>query len=82
MFGIAFLLPVVLISLNLMGVVTGEQLGRFEPGHDDLHAFRCHCDPDAFSMAALALPMFIMYLVSGIICRIHDRRAAQCDEDW
>ncbi len=78
-FGIAFLLPVVLISLNLMGVVTGEQLGKFRaPAMMICTLFAAIATPstDAFSMAALALPMFIMYLVSEIICRIHDRRAA------
>lgn len=78
-FGVAFLLPVILVSLNLMGVITGQQLGKFRaPALMICALFAAIATPstDAFSMAALALPMFVMYLVSEVVCRIHDRRAA------
>lgn len=76
-FGLSFLLPVILVALNLIGVVRGHQLARFR----SLALFACFVfgavatpSVDPFSMCALAVPMAVMYLVSEVICRAHDRR--------
>lgn len=79
-FGVAFLLPVVLVALNLVGVLRGETLGRFRAfGIFACFIFGAVATPsqDPFSMCALALPMAVMYLISEVICRINDKRRAE-----
>lgn len=75
-FGIAFLLPVVLVVLNLAGIVSGAQLGRVR----QYAIFGCFVfgavatpSTDPFSMLMLAVPMAILYVVAEIISRINDR---------
>jgi len=79
LFGAAFLLPVLLVSLNRVGIVTGAMLGRFRRGAILLCAvFSAVATPtaDALTMIALMVPMIAMYLVAEIICRRNDRRKA------
>ena len=80
MFGLSFLLPVVLVMVNLAGVVTGAQLGKAR----SVSIFLCFVfgavatpSTDPFSMIALGLPMALMYLIAAQICRRHDKRRAQ-----
>lgn len=80
LFGVSFLLPVVLVMLNLVGVVTGAQLGKARK----FSIFGCFVfgalatpSTDPFSMIALALPMAIMYVIAEIICRRNDSRKAK-----
>ncbi|MDO5285474.1 MAG: twin-arginine translocase subunit TatC [Actinomycetia bacterium] len=80
MFGLSFLLPVVLVMVNLAGVVTGEQLGKART----VAIFLCFVfgavatpSTDPFSMIALSLPMALMYLIAELICRRHDKRRAK-----
>ncbi len=80
LFGVSFLLPVVLVMLNLIGVVTGKQLGAAR----SYAIFGCFLfgamatpSADPFSMTALALPMAIMYVVAEFICRRNDRLKKQ-----
>jgi len=76
-FGLAFLLPVVLVSLNRIGIVTGAQLGKFRNMAILLcTAFAAVATPsvDAFTMLVLDVPMIAMYLISEVLCRIHDRQ--------
>ncbi|WP_460744521.1 twin-arginine translocase subunit TatC [Mariniluteicoccus endophyticus] len=75
-FGLAFLLPVVLVVLNLAGVITGAQLGQYRSyAIFGTTVFGAVATPstDPLSMLALAVPMAILYLVAEAICRIHDR---------
>ena len=75
-FGVSFLLPVVLVSLNRLGLVKGAQLTKFRSVAVFLcFAFAAVATPsaDAISMLALALPMVLMYLLSEMICHRHDR---------
>lgn len=76
-FGVSFLLPVVLVMLNLMGVVQARSLHKAR----SIAIFGCFVfaavatpSGDPFSMLALALPMVVMYLVSEFICARHDAR--------
>ncbi|NIH56144.1 sec-independent protein translocase protein TatC [Brooklawnia cerclae] len=76
-FGISFLLPVVLVMMNLMGVVKAKALAKARP----IAIFGCFVfgavatpSGDPFSMLALSLPLTIMYLVSEVICSRHDAR--------
>ncbi|PFG66868.1 sec-independent protein translocase protein TatC [Propionibacteriaceae bacterium ES.041] len=75
-FGIAFLLPVVLVVLNLAGIVSGAQLGKAR----QYAIFGCFVfgavatpSTDPFSMLMLAIPMALLYLVAEVICRANDR---------
>ena len=83
-FGLSFLLPVVLVALNLLGVVKAHQLAKFRT----IAVFACFIfgalatpSTDPISMLALAVPMVAMYLISEVICQAHDRAvAAKGDE--
>ena len=76
-FGVAFLLPVVLVMLNLLGLVKAVALRKART----LAVFGCFIfgavatpSGDPFSMLALSVPMVVMYLVSEFICGRHDAR--------
>lgn len=78
-FGLSFLLPVILVALNLLGVIKAHQLAKART----VSIFACFVfaaiatpSVDPFSMLALAMPMVLMYLLSEVICRAHDRRVA------
>jgi len=80
LFGVSFLLPVILVMLNLAGVVSGKQLQKARM----FSIFGCFVfgaiatpSTDPFSMTALALPMAIMYVVAEFICRRHDTQKAK-----
>ena len=80
LFGVSFLLPVILVMLNLAGVVTGAQLAKARM----FAIFGCFVfgaiatpSTDPFSMTALALPMAIMYMVAEQICRRNDKAKAK-----
>ena len=80
LFGVSFLLPVILVMLNLAGVVTGKQLQKARK----FSIFGCFVfgavatpSTDPFSMTALALPMAIMYVVAELIARRHDTAKAK-----
>ncbi|HEY3410822.1 MAG TPA: twin-arginine translocase subunit TatC [Propionicimonas sp.] len=84
LFGVSFLLPVILVMLNLAGVVTGRQLQKARA----YSIFGCFVfgavatpSTDPFSMTALALPMAIMYVVAEVICRRHDSLKAKKVDD-
>lgn len=76
-FGVSFLLPVVLIALNLLGILRGRTMGKFR----NLAIFACFIfgavatpSTDPFSLLALSVPMGVMYLISEVVCRSNDRR--------
>jgi sec-independent protein translocase protein TatC len=79
-FGLGFLMPVVVVGANLVGVIKAEQLAKSR-----LYVifgtfvFGAAATPstDPFSMLALALPMTALFLIAEVICRIHDKRKAK-----
>jgi len=76
-FGLAFLLPVLLVSLNRLGIVTGVMLGKARNVAIVLCAvFAAVATPttDPLTMLAMMVPMVAMYIVAEIICRRNDRR--------
>lgn len=78
-FGLGFLMPVVVVGLNLVGVVSAAQLGRARTYVIfGTFVFGAAATPstDPFSMLALALPMTALYLIAEAIARVHDRRVA------
>jgi len=76
-FGIAFELPVFLVSLNLIGVLSGR--GILKPWRFAIFgitffvaAFSPTADP--LSMAALAVPLIALYFGAGVIGLMVDKR--------
>jgi sec-independent protein translocase protein TatC len=85
-FGIAFEIPLFVVLLNLAGVVTGRQLGRFRAWiilGTFIFAAVATPSTDPISMLFLAIPMTLLFLLSEIIARLIDRRRGIHDyEEW
>jgi sec-independent protein translocase protein TatC len=76
-FGLAFELPVFLVSLNLIGILSGR--GILKPWRFAIFgitvfvaAFSPTADP--LSMAALALPLIVFYFGAGGIALLVDKK--------
>jgi sec-independent protein translocase protein TatC len=83
-FGLGFLMPVVVVGANLMGVVSAQQLAKARTYVIfGTFVFGAAATPssDPFSMLALALPMTALYLVAEVICHVHDRRKAKAEAE-
>lgn len=76
-FGIAFLLPVVLFGLNLVGVIKGKQIlkaWRITVFLVCLFAAMAAPGGDALSMLYLAGPLLLLFFVAIGLCLLNDRR--------
>jgi sec-independent protein translocase protein TatC len=76
-FGAAYLIPMFVLLLNLMGVVRGKALGQYRPWIVlGTFVFAAAATPstDPFSMLFLAVPMTILFLISEVVARILDKR--------
>lgn len=76
-FGIGFLLPVVIVVLNLIGILSAEKLRKTRNWTVvGIFIFAAVGTPtgDPLTMLLVALPMWGLYEASVIIARIHDRR--------
>ncbi|TDT33126.1 twin-arginine translocase subunit TatC [Naumannella halotolerans] len=75
-FGGAFLVPLVLVLLNILGVVTGAQLAKARNyiifGSFVIAALVTPGDP--FSMIALAVPLSVLFIGAEVFARVNDRR--------
>jgi sec-independent protein translocase protein TatC len=79
-FGIAFVMPVFLVGLNLAGVVSGRQLLRaWRPVILGSFVFAAVATPsgDPWTMTALAVPMLVLYYVAAFLSLLTDRRRAR-----
>jgi sec-independent protein translocase protein TatC len=79
-FGIAYLVPLLVLMLNIVGVVKAEHLAKYR----SLVIFGCFVfgavatpSTDPFSMLALALPMTLLFLAAEAIAHVLDRRKAK-----
>jgi sec-independent protein translocase protein TatC len=79
-FGIAFVIPVVLVALNMVGLLKGRTLLR----HWRITVFACFLfaaiatpTPEATSMCILAGAMCLLFAIAIAICLILDRRRAR-----
>jgi sec-independent protein translocase protein TatC len=79
-FGIAFLIPLIVLMLNIVGVVKAKQLTKYR----SYVIFGCFVfgavatpSTDPFSMLALALPMVVLFVATEVIARLLDRRRAR-----
>ncbi|MHA7860730.1 twin-arginine translocase subunit TatC [Tessaracoccus sp. Y36] len=82
-FGLSFLLPVVVVALNMANVVRGYQLKRarkFVMFGSVVLAAVATPTTDPFSMLSLALPVSGMFLIAELICRISDKRKGITEE--
>ena len=76
-FGIAFVLPLFLVALNLLGVLSGSAI--LKPWR--VAVFICFVftaiftpTPDPVTMILLAIPLCILYFASGVIALFVDKR--------
>ena len=79
-FGIAFEIPVFVVMLNRVGVLPGRVLKSVRPWIIvGIFVFAAAATPstDPFTMCMMALPMCVLYGISEVIARVHDRRKAQ-----
>lgn len=82
-FGLSFLLPVVLVTLNRFGIVSGAALGKFRgPAILGCFVFSAVATPstDPISMCVLAVPMSLLYLIAEVLCKRHDRKKLAEDQ--
>ena len=80
LFGIAFELPVFLITFNLIGFLSGKAILRPWRGWVfGITLFVAGFTPsaDPLSMLALAIPLILLYLASGVFALLNDRRRAK-----
>lgn len=76
-FGVGFLFPIVLVALQMLGVVTPQQLSSWRRQTVlviVVLAAAITPSGDPFSLAALAVPMYLFYELSILIGRILIRR--------
>ncbi len=76
-FGASFLLPVIVVALNLMNIVRGYQLKRWRKGvFFGSFVFAAIATPstDPFSMLAMAVPVTVLFFLAELICRMLDKR--------
>lgn len=82
-FGIGFLLPVVVVVLNLIGVLPSSTLRSSRNWTIiGIFVFAAVGTPsgDPISMMLVALPMWLLYEVAVVICRVNDRRKRDADD--
>lgn len=79
-FGLAFVLPVFLVGLNLAGIVSGRQLLKaWRPVILGAFVFAAVATPsgDPWTMTALAVPMLVLYYIAAGLSMLTDRRRAR-----
>ncbi len=79
-FGLGFLMPVVVVGANMVGVVKASQLAKARTYVIfGTFVFGAAATPstDPFSMCALAIPMSLLFIVAELICRVNDKRKAR-----
>lgn len=79
-FGVAFLIPLVVLMLNILGVIKAHQLAKYRMYVVfGTFVFGAVATPstDPFSMLALALPMTLLFLAAEVIAHILDRRKSR-----
>jgi len=83
LFGIAFELPVFLITFNLIGFLSGKAILKpWRAWVFGITLFVAGFTPsaDPLSMLALAVPLIGLYLISGVFALFNDRRRARKSE--
>lgn len=84
-FGVAFLLPVFIVGLNLAGLVSAALLRRAWRGAVmAIMVFAAVITPtvDPYSMFLIGLPMVALYFLAMGVCAVMDRRRRKNDPSW
>ena len=83
-FGLAFLMPVVLVGLNFAGLLTGAAVLK----QWRITVFLCFVfaavatpTPDALSLFTLAVPMIALFALAVGVCLLNDRRRARRSDE-
>jgi sec-independent protein translocase protein TatC len=79
-FGVAFLIPLVVLMLNILGVIPARYLSKYRTYVIfGTFVFGAIATPstDPFSMLALAAPMTLLFLAAEVIAHVLDRRKAR-----
>ncbi|CUR60017.1 Sec-independent protein translocase TatC [metagenome] len=75
-FGVAMMIPLFVVLLNLAGIISGKSIGKARPWiviGTMIFAAVATPSTDPFSMLMLAVPMLILFAISEIIARVLDR---------
>ena len=75
-FGVAFLFPVVLVFLNVVGVLTSDRLRAWRRGMIvGIAVLAAVLTPstDPYTFAFMAVPLYVLYEVVVVIARVRDR---------
>jgi len=84
LFGLAFELPVFLVTLNLLGAVTGKTiLKHWRAWVFGITVFIAMFTPsaDPLTMMLLAIPLYIFYFAAGGIALLNDRKRSVASSD-
>ena len=76
-FGIGFLIPLIVLMLNIVGVIKAKQMAKYRSlVIFGTFVFGAVATPstDPFSMLAVAAPMALLFLAAEVIAHILDRR--------
>jgi sec-independent protein translocase protein TatC len=79
-FGIAFLLPLIMVALNFMNVVKGSTwLKGWRWAIIGIFTFCAFAtpNPEPTAMLFMALPIVGLYFIAVLICHLHDKRVAK-----
>ena len=79
-FGLGFLMPVVVVGANFAGVLKAKQLAKARIYVIfGTFVFGAAATPstDPFSMLALAIPMSLLFVAAELVCRFNDKRRAR-----
>jgi len=79
-FGLGFLLPLLVVGLNLAGVLSAQKLWSWWRWIVlGVVVFAAVATPtgDPFNLALLAVPMLVLMLLAGLFCWLNDRRRAR-----
>ena len=84
-FGIAFLLPVFLVALNLLGALPYERLKRsWRISVFLILVFSAVMmpTPDPYTMFLLAGPLVVLFFAALGLTKVLDKRRAKATPDW
>jgi sec-independent protein translocase protein TatC len=79
-FGLGFLIPLIVLMLNIVGVIKAKQMAKYRSlVIFGTFVFGAVATPstDPFSMLAVAAPMALLFLAAEVIAHILDRRKAR-----
>lgn len=82
-FGVAFLLPVVMVAINHAGLLSGRvMLKGWRWATVGVLVFAAMAAPDPMSMVTLTIPMMLMYFVACGIAMVRDKARRRKRPEW